>query len=69
MGQFTPINRQLALIDVGLVIASAARDRHRIAARHEASLMVKRHPDCGMTEDEICAAIIELATQRGLQAH
>jgi hypothetical protein len=67
MGQSTPINRELALLDVGLVIAGAARDGSRIAPHHEASLIVKRHPHYEMTQGEVCDAIVKLSAQRGLQ--
>jgi hypothetical protein len=67
MGQSIPINRTLAILDASLVIVHAVKEnRHQVAARHEAKLIVKRHPDCGMTGDEILAEIANLAVRRGL---
>ena len=56
------------MLDVGLVITDATVNGHTIKLRHEASLIINRHPDCAMTEDEVSAAIALLAAERGLIA-
>ena len=66
MGQSTPINKELALLDASLVIVGAVQHRRTIAASHEAKLIIKRHPDCNLTEEEVAAVIVQMARERGL---
>jgi hypothetical protein len=49
-----------------LVVAGAAKGGRAINARNEAELIRKRHPMCGMSEDEVAAEIAERAKERGL---
>ena len=56
------------MLDIGLIITGAAADRRTIKLRSEAMLITKRHPNAGMTEDEISAAIALLAAEKGLVA-
>ena len=41
MEQSTPVNRHLAMLDIGLIIAGAAADRRTIKLRSEAMLVTK----------------------------
>jgi hypothetical protein len=62
------IYRQLAMADVGMLIDGAVGSRTAIDAHQEAELICKRHPDSGMTVDEVAMEIIRLAADRGVAA-
>jgi len=66
MGQSTPINRTLVLMEADVVIAGFAREHRPLNARYEAKLILKHHPDSGVTEEELAATIAAMAKERGL---